>query len=187
MLLSRLRQTFAACLVATLAACASGPKAPEQAEVQIPKQYSRAQVTDIAVVLLDVEPDDNRLTEKKALEAKLPTVLQEVIESAELKVDNKESGKPVDLVRLKLNVKYDPGNRALRWVAGFTGAGKGTVQVQADAFDGATGALIATKRIESSKRMGILGGNFYDDIESAVEEAADDVLETVAVIPKRVP
>ena len=186
MLVVWMRRWAVFCGAALLVACSSSPRQSEP-EVEVPRQYMRAYVSDIAVTLLDTEADQARLSEKKGLEVRLPGVAREAVEYYEWKAEVKDPGPQPDLVRLKLTVKYDPGNRALRWLAGFAGAGKGTVLVQADAYDGASGALIASERAEDYRRMGAFGGTFDGVVEAAVGSAIYEVLSKLYEIPRRTP
>lgn len=185
MLFSLIQRTLVVGMSVTLVACASGPKSPEQEEVTIPRQYVRAYVADISVNLQDPAPDSTRLEDKKKLEFKLPAAVREVLTENNMKIEAQDPGQGVDLVRLKLNVTYDPGNRHLRYLAGFAGAGKATVTVRVDALDGVSGAIVVTKTLDEDMRMGLFGGNFYSTIEETVADATDDVLEDLAEIPQR--
>ncbi len=167
-----------------LVACSSSPRQAEP-EVEIPKQYSRAFVSDISLVLLNQQADQEQLNQKKQLETQLPVVAKEAVESYEWTVESGEPGKRADLVRLKLSVQYDPGNRALRWLAGFAGAGKGVASAQAEAFDGASGALIASEKAEDTRRMGAFGGSFDGIVEGVVTHAIYKVIEKLYEIPRR--
>ncbi|MGM9424766.1 DUF4410 domain-containing protein [Hydrogenophaga sp. MI9] len=151
---------------------------------EAPRKYTQAFVTEIAVKLLDSEPDGKRLEDKKTMEMKLPLSVRKKLQDEGLTVADADPGKQAGGVRLKIAMDYDPGNRALRWVGGMFGAGKGTVSVRVDAVDAETGQAVATEEYSDSKRMGGAGGDFYGFAADAVDEALENLAEKLAAIPK---
>lgn len=170
-------------VTAVLAACAAAPdKGAESPKTEAPRKYSQSYVSGIAVSLLDSAPDEKRLEDKKTLEMKLPVVVSQTLTAEGLKANASDPGAKDGLVRVNVTVKYDPGNRALRWVGGMFGAGKGALFVQVDAVDAVTGQTVASEQISDTKRGGIGGGDFYEFVTDSVEEAIEEVVEKVSAI-----
>lgn len=171
-------------VAAAMAACGTADKAPASAATVHTPKYSQAYVSGIEVSLLDSAPDDKRLEDKKTLEMKLPTVVSQKLTSEGLKANAADPGAKDGMVRLNVTVKYDPGNRALRWVGGLFGAGKGSLFVQVDALDAVTGKTVASEQISDTKRGGFGGGDFYEFITDSVEDAIEEVVEKVSAVPQ---
>lgn len=181
------RRTGALILLAfmTVAPSFSAMAADAKAE-EAPRKYTQAYVTDIVVKLLDSEPDEKRIEDKKTMEMKLPQSTRKKLQDEGLTVADTDPGPVAGAVRLKIAMDYDPGNRALRWVGGMFGAGKGTVSVKVEAVDAVTGGSVATEEYSDSKRMGGAGGDFYGFAIDAVDEALENLAEKLAAIPKPV-
>ncbi|MDQ7746941.1 DUF4410 domain-containing protein [Hydrogenophaga pseudoflava] len=169
----------------TVAPSFSAMAADAKAE-EAPRKYTQAYVTDIVVKLLDSEPDEKRIEDKKTMEMKLPQSTRKKLQDEGLTVADTDPGPVAGAVRLKIAMDYDPGNRALRWVGGMFGAGKGTVSVKVEAVDAVTGGSVATEEYSDSKRMGGAGGDFYGFAIDAVDEALENLAEKLAAIPKPV-
>lgn len=179
------RRTGALILLAFMTAGPSfSAMAADAKKEEAPRKYTQAFVTEIAVKLLDSEPDSKRLEDKKTMEMKLPLSVRKKLQDEGLTVADADPGKQAGGVRLKIAMDYDPGNRALRWVGGMFGAGKGTVSVRVDAVDAETGQAVATEEYSDSKRMGGAGGDFYGFAADAVDEALENLAEKLAAIPK---
>lgn len=179
------RRTGALILLAFMAVGTSfSAMAADAKKEEAPRKYTQAFVTEMAVKLLDSEPDEKRLTDKKALEAKLPQVVKERLVEEGLAVADSDPGKQAGVVKLKISMSYDPGNRALRWVGGMFGAGKGTVQLKVEATDALTGEVVATEELGDSNRVGGFGGDFYRFASNTLEDALEKLAEKLAAIPK---
>lgn len=179
------RRTGALILLAFMTAGPSfSAMAADAKKEEAPRKYTQAFVTDIAVKLLDSAPDDKRIEDKKSLEMKLPLSVRKKLQDEGLTVAESDPGKQAGGVRLKIAMDYDPGNRALRWVGGMFGAGKGTVYVKVEAVDAVSGEPVATEEYSDSKRMGGGGGDFYGFAVDAVDEALENLAEKLAAIPK---
>lgn len=166
-----------------MTACAGAPDkgSATPAREHVPK-YTQAYVSGIAVSLLDSAPDDKRLEDKKTLEMKLSAVVSQKLNDEGLKASTTDPGAQNGLVRVNVTVRYDLGNRALRWVGGIFGAGKGTLFVQVDAVDAVSGQTVATEQISDTKRGGMGGGDFYEFVSDSVEDAIEQVVEKVSAI-----
>jgi hypothetical protein len=70
-------------------------------------------------------------------------------------------------------IEYDPGSQAKRYLAGFTGYGKGFVTVQYIAIDKATKEEIFKANVGSEISGGFFGGSFDEAVEKLVEEAVE--------------
>ena len=81
---------------------------------------------------------------------------------------------------VNVDVKYNPGNRSLRWLAGPFGAGKGTMEGRIEAVDALTGAVVATRTDTDTVRMGAFGGDFYGEVEDFVEGLAEDLAQDLS-------
>lgn len=179
------RRTGALILLAFLTVGTSfSAMAADAKKEEAPRKYTQAFVTEIVVRLLDSAPDDKRLEDKKTMEMKLPLSVRKKLQDEGLTVAESDPGQQAGGVRLKIAMDYDPGNRALRWVGGMFGAGKGTVSVKVDALDAMTGQSVATEEYSDSKRMGGAGGDFYGFAADAVDEALENLAEKLAAIPK---
>jgi hypothetical protein len=165
-----------------MVACASSPKvATDKSEVIQPRAYTVAYLGNLSVKILnDQNPDATRLASKKELEDKLPSLVKETFEDNEFAMPAGKPEQKAGVVLLNLNIQYDPGNRALRWVGGVFGAGKGTVEGRIEAVDAMTGAVVASHSDTDSIRMGAFGGNFYGNVEDLVENLAEDLAEKLA-------
>ncbi|WP_066258819.1 DUF4410 domain-containing protein [Hydrogenophaga flava] len=179
------RRTGALILLAFMTAGPSfSAMAADAKPEETPRKYTQAFVTEIVVKLLDSEPDEKRLEDKKTLEMKLPQTTRKKLQDEGLTVADADPGPLAGAVRLKIAMDYDPGNRALRWVGGMFGAGKGTVSVKVEAVDAVTGEAVATEDYSDSKGMGGFGGDFYGFATDAVDEALEELVEKLAAIPK---
>lgn len=179
------RRTGALILLAFMTAAPSfSAMAADAKAEQAPRKYTQAFVTDIVVKLLDSEPDEKRIEDKKTMEMKLPQSIRKKLQDEGLAVADTDPGAVAGAVRLKIAMDYDPGNRALRWVGGMFGAGKGTVSVKIEAVDAVTGGPVATEEYSDSKRMGGAGGDFYAFAVDAVDEALENLAEKLADIPR---
>lgn len=67
--------------------------------------------------------------------------------------------------------EYDPGSRGKRYLAGFTGYGKGFATVQLTAFDKSTKEEIFKGNVGCEIGGGFFGGSFDEAIDELVEEA----------------
>lgn len=168
-------------LAALLISCGSNPNKQDSAQTTPhQKRYTLAYISSVSVTLIDDDPDDRRLRDKKVFEERIPSLVKETFQDEGLTVLSENPGGKEGLVAINVRVKYDPGNRALRWVAGIFGAGKGTVEAYIEGIDPVTGNMVASTTETNTKRMGGAGGNFYDMAEETVEDAAEDLIENLA-------
>lgn len=166
-----------------LLGCGSNPE--KQSKSQLPvvqNKYTKAYLADVSVTLIDTEPDEKRLQDKQALEQKLPAVIKEKLKSEGFQLLSENPGKREGFILVNAKVKYDPGNRALRWVAGIFGAGKGTIEAYIEAVDSSSGRVVATGAKTESKRMGGAGGDFYGMVQDTAEDITEDMTEALAKI-----
>ncbi len=140
-------------------------------------RYRQALVGEIEVSLLDPQPDEKRVEDRQTLSARLPTVVREALSKQGLQLVDTVPANAEGVALIRISVKYDPGNRALRWVGGMFGAGKGTVEVHADALDARTGQVVASEDKSESKSMGAAGGDFYEMAAEAVADATEELVE----------
>lgn len=68
-------------------------------------------------------------------------------------------------------IEYNPGSRGKRYLAGFTGWGKGFITVQLTAIDKATKEEIFKGNISGELAGGLFGGGFDGAIEKLVDES----------------
>lgn len=165
-----------------LVACGSAPTQQSEAPKKpIDRLYTIAYINSITTTISDDDaPDEKRLTDKKELEGKLPALLKSAFEEEGFAMPAGAAEKKAGAVVVTLDMKYNPGNRSLRWLTGPFGAGKGTMEGRIDAVDALTGAVIATRSDSDSVRMGAFGGDFYGDVEDFVEGLAEDLAEDLA-------
>jgi hypothetical protein len=179
-MLSFIRRSAGVCLLPVLlAACASGSGSESKVQAKaIDKLYTVAYIGNLSSTLVDDDkPDEARIADKKTLDEKLPSLVKEAFEDQGFAMPAGGPEKKAGVVLVNLNVRYNPGNRALRWVGGMFGAGKGTVEAKIEAVDAFTGVVIAAKSDSDNKRMGAFGGNFYGTVENLVESLAEDLSE----------
>lgn len=177
------RLIFLLLLPVLLISCGSNPNKQSTSQLNTPhNKYEVAYISGVSVTIIDDDPDDRRLRDKKSFEDKIPSLVKEKFQDEGFAVISKKAGKREGLVNINVKIKYDPGNRALRWVAGIFGAGKGTIDAYIEAIDPTTGAIVASKTVNDSKRMGGAGGNFYDMAESTVEDIAEAIVEDLLKI-----
>ena len=178
MVIQTLKRVGGVLALAALTACAStGGKSAEAPQAEVKHRYSMAYVAGISVSLLDSAPDDKRLEDKKTLEMKLPVAVRESLTDEGLTVASADPGQQPGALLLKIAVDYDPGNRALRWMGGMFGAGKGEVHVKVEATDAHSGAVVAKEESSNTKRMGGAGGDFYEFAIDEVDEALEKLIE----------
>lgn len=180
-------QAVAWSLVAVaLAACGSSPdKAAAPSVPEAPSKYTQAYVSTVSVTLVDAAPDSKRLEDKLVFEKSLPGVIREALKDNGLQVLSEHPGPREGAVVVQAKVSYDPGNRALRWVAGLVaGAGKGTVEITLEATDTVSGKVVATIQESDSKRAGFLGGDFYKDAAETLEDTTEELAEDLAAIKR---
>jgi hypothetical protein len=164
-----------------LAGCGSSPQKPGDAQpAEAAKKYTLAYLSEVSVTLLDDDPDEKRVEDRAALIRKLPSVIEGKLKEEGLVVVTENPGQREGLVWLRAKVKYDPGNRFARWFVGFTGAGKGILDVQMEAVDSVSGLVVAQQGGEKTQRMGIGGGNFYDLVEETVEDLTDNLTDDLS-------
>ena len=177
------KSVCAAVLLSVVAACGSHRVDPDElreAAMKAGRKYPQTYISSISVTLQDADPDDNRLTHKKELEAKFPEIIREELEDQGYRVLTTDPGKSEGVALVNVKVTYDPGNRALRWgVLAFSGVGKGTLEVQLDAVDAVSGSLLVSRKDNDTTRGGGFGGNFYDDAEDFVGDMASDLGEAL--------
>lgn len=180
-MISSARRLFVlAALAALLAACSSSPDRPDEPEeVTPPSKYTHAYIADISVSLTMASPDEATLADKQAFEEKIPALVKVAVEEEGLPLLAEDPGAHDGLIALKVNVSYDPGNRAARWIAGIVGAGKGRVLATIEGVDADTGAVIARRTEEDTKSMGLFGGDFYGMAESSVSNVATELAEVL--------
>jgi hypothetical protein len=172
-------------LPVVLAACGSSPDKSDSSSVpEVPSKYTHAYVSPISVTLLDKDPDDNRVQDKRAFEKSLPGVIQEALKESGLEVLSEQPGQREGAVVVQAKLSYDPGNRALRWVGGIVGAGKATVDISLEATDASSGKVVASKQESDSKRGGAFGGDFYEDAAETLGEATEELEEALALIKR---
>jgi hypothetical protein len=177
------RLVFLMFLPVLLISCGSNPNKQSATQINEPqKKYTRVYVSGVSVTLIDENPDDNRLRDKKTFEDKIPFLVKEKLKDEGFTVLPENIGRRESVININVKVKYDPGNRALRWVAGMFGAGKGTIDAYVEAIDPTTGAFVASKMENNSKRMGGAGGNFYDMAESTVEDVTEALAKELSNI-----
>ena len=163
-----------------LAACGSTAVVLEKPAATKPLEttYTTGYVKSVTTTLLDDdEPDERRLTDKRSLERRLPSVVSEALEKNGITMSTGADGQPPGAVAVVVDVKYNPGNRSLRWLAGPFGAGKGTMEVKIEARDSASGAVVAMRSDTDTVRAGAFGGNFYEDVEDLVDDLATELAE----------
>ena len=68
-------------------------------------------------------------------------------------------------------IEYNPGSRGKRYLAGFTGWGKGFMTVQLTAVDKVTKETIFKGNIGSEISGGLFGGSFQEAINKLVDES----------------
>lgn len=180
---SVIKSTVLSLFTLALFGCGAGPGNQSNSQSSaIQKKYTQAYVSVVSVTLMDDEPDDRRLKDKQTLEQKLPSVIKEKLEEEGFKLLTENPGKREKLVLINAKVKYDPGNKALRWVAGIFGAGKGTVEVYIEAIDPNSGRIVATEEKNDSLGWGAAGGDFYAVVEDVVEDVTENVTVALAKI-----
>jgi hypothetical protein len=116
-----------------LAACGSTAVVLEQPAPTPPsgKTYSAGYVRSVTTTILDDDnPDERRLADKQSLERRLPSAVRKGFEEHGIAMTSESSGQTAATVAVTVDVKYDPGNRSLRWLAGPFGAGKGSMDVR---------------------------------------------------------
>lgn len=178
----------AVALLSVVAACGSHRVDPDElreAAMKAGRKYQQTYISSISVTLQDADPDDMRLKDKKELEAKFPKIIKSELEDQGYRVLTSDPGKVDGVALVNVKVSYDPGNRAIRWVGGMFGAGKGTVEVQIEAVDAVTGAVVASMKDADSKRGGAFGGNFYEDAEDFVGSMTEDLGEALTEIQSK--
>ncbi|MEZ5700789.1 MAG: DUF4410 domain-containing protein [Burkholderiaceae bacterium] len=94
------------------------------------------------------------------MEGRLPSVVRDALEEHGLTVSNGSDGRTPGTVAVVVDVKYNPGNRSLRWLAGPFGAGKGSMEVKIEARDAISGAIVATHTDTDTVHAGAFGGDF---------------------------
>jgi hypothetical protein len=172
-------------LATLLISCGSNPG--KQASIQAPplqKKYTLAYISNVSVTLIDDDPDDRRLRDKQNFESRIPSLLKEKLQSEGFTVLSENPGAREGLLAINVKVKYDPGNRALRSVAGMFGAGKGTIEAYVEGIDQTTGTVVASTTETNTKRLGGIGGNFYDMAEDTVEDATDDLTQDLSKLER---
>jgi len=171
---------FLAAMTALLAACGSSPERPDEPEdVMPPSKYTHAYIAGIEVSLTVDAPDAVTLADKQAFEEKIPALVKVAVEEEGLPLLAEDPGGHDGLIALKVQVSYDPGNRAARWFAGIVGAGKGRVFARIEGVDPDTGVVIASRTEEDTKSMGLFGGDFYGMAESSVSNVATELAEVL--------
>ena len=167
-----------------LLGCGSSPSKQSNAPLPViqKNKYTHAYVSTVSVTLMDDEPDEKRVADKQTMEQKLPAVIKEKLKEEGFQLLAENPGKREGLILVNAKVKYDPGNRALRWVAGIFGAGKGTVETSIEAIDPNSGRVVAKEEKTESKRGGGGGGDFYGMVESTVEDFTEDLTTALAKI-----
>ncbi|BAL26844.1 DUF4410 domain-containing protein [Azoarcus sp. KH32C] len=168
-------------LATLLISCGSSPSKQVSAEAAPhQKKYKLAYIANVSVTLLDDNPDDRRLRDKRNFESRIPSLIKGKLQEEGFTVlpENPETGD--GLIAINVKVTYDPGNRAIRSVAGMFGAGKGTIEAYIEGIDQATGTVVASTTETNTKRIGGFGGNFYDMAEDTVEDATDDLTQDLS-------
>ena len=165
-----------------LVACGSAPTQQSEAPKKpVDRLYTIAYVNSITTTISDDDaPDEKRLSDKKELDGKLPALVKSAFEEGGFAMPAGAAEKKAGAVVVTVDVKYNPGNRSLRWLAGPFGAGKGTMEGRIEAVDAATGTMVASRSDSDSVRMGAFGGDFYGDVEDLVEGLAEDLAEELA-------
>ncbi|HEY9097198.1 MAG TPA: DUF4410 domain-containing protein [Hydrogenophaga sp.] len=174
------RRLAAGAIPFVLAACGSTAVVLEKPTPTKPLEttYTTGYVQSVTTTLLnDDDPDERRLADKRSLEGRLPSVVRDALEEHGLTMSSGSDGRTPGTVAVVVDVKYNPGNRSLRWLAGPFGAGKGTMEVKIEARDVASGAVVATRSDTDTVHAGAFGGNFYEDVEDLVEDLAGDLAE----------
>jgi hypothetical protein len=186
MLISIFRRVGFCLLPVLMVACASNPDADAHDQAKaVDKMYTVAYIGSIATAIVgDAKPDESRVASKKELDEKLPSLVKEAFEDQGFVMPAGSPEKKAAVVWVNVNVQFDPGNRALRWVAGVFGAGKGKIEGRIEAVDAMTGAVISTKSDSDTVGMGALGGNVYGEVEDMVEGLAEDLAEELAIKAK---
>ena len=165
-----------------LVGCGSAPTQQGEAPAKpVDRLYTIAYVNSISTTITDDDaPDEKRLTDKKELDGKLPALVRSGFEDNGFAMPSGAAEKKAGAVVVNIDVKYNPGNRSLRWLAGPFGAGKGTMEGRIEAVDALTGTVVATRTDTDTVRMGAFGGNFYGEVEDFVEGLAEDLAEDLS-------
>lgn len=123
----------------------------------------------------DIEPEEMALILKHNLVEKIreTNAFEKVTDDIDILSENTEQFRSERILILKSEfTELDPGNRALRYFAYFTGAGRVKVQVETRYVD-----FQGDKMCQSSDRrvavFGILGGNSKDFVEDSLEGIAE--------------
>ena len=72
---------------------------------------------------------------------------------------------------INTKVKFNAGNRALRWIGGIGGAGKATADVTMEAITSKSGKLVTSKNAHDSLRMGGFGGSAPGMLMGTIDSA----------------
>lgn len=169
-------------LAALLISCGSNPNKQASTQATPPqKKYTLAYISSVSVTLLDNDPDDRRLRDKNNFEGRIPSIVKGKLQDEGFTVFPENPGTGEGLIAINVKVEYDPGNSALRSVAGMFGAGKGTIEAYIEGIDQATGAMVVSTTETNTKRS---GGNFYDMAEDTVEDATDDLTQDLSKLER---
>lgn len=154
-----------------------------QAQTPAPPKFTSAHIGSIEVFLVeDDAPDEKRLEDKKSLESRAPAIIKKSLQSEGLQiVEDGAQQTATGLVSIRTTVKYNPGNRALRWVSGpFLGKGKGKIDVHMEAINPATSQVITVIDVQDTTgRFSMTGGDFYKIADGALEDAAADLASKI--------
>jgi hypothetical protein len=128
------------------------------------RQFQAAVVPDLAGS--DQVPEEA----KKGISEKITKELLE--EKVFAEVLREEDGNQTSGLLIKGQVvQYNPGSRAMRYLAGpFLGAGKGSIIVNIKFIDKASGREIAESSFEGEIRGGVFGGGFDDTYNKVATE-----------------
>jgi hypothetical protein len=160
-------------------------------------KYTTAYITAVKAEFVDIaEPDQKMLDDKQAYEARIPNLVRRGLYKRGIQlVDAKDVPPPIEngpanqksqqrTLALNINVKYNPGNQALRWLAGPFGAGKATVHLIMKATDPATGNLVHDVDTVDTKRMGGLGGNFFEFADDVISDSIAEMIDEIVEVSK---
>jgi hypothetical protein len=149
------------------------------AETTPPPKFTSAHVASVELTLVgDDALDEHNIEDKKPLDARAPSIIKKSLQNEGLQIveDGTQPAAPGQ-VNIRVTAKYDPGNRAIRWVSGpFFAKGRGKIDVHIEANDPASGKVLTATDVQyMTGRFGLTGGDFYKLADSALEDAATEL------------
>lgn len=144
----------AATLALTLSIATSWADEPEPAN-----KYQAVYVSKVAV-----EADMDRTSPEEVkyyadIETEATTKITQWFKDEGFTIADTPDAATDGLAIINTKVLFNAGNRALRWVGSFMGAGKATADVTMEAIDSKYGTKVTSQNAKDSLRIGNLGGS----------------------------